>query len=85
MPTHRQLLKEAWEPDSVFETHYLRVYIADPHGPFRAEGLVSSSRRSPTVVIHYWLDDLVTAIQGFLENLFILSFDMPHAGGRLRP
>ena len=26
--THRQLLKEVWGPDSVFETHYLRVYMA---------------------------------------------------------
>ena len=26
--THRQLLKEIWGPDSVFETHYLRVYMA---------------------------------------------------------
>jgi len=26
--THRQLLKEVWGPDSVFETHYLRVYLA---------------------------------------------------------
>lgn len=25
--THRQLLKEVWGPDSVFETHYLRVYM----------------------------------------------------------
>ncbi len=25
---HRQLLKEVWGPDSVFETHYLRVYMA---------------------------------------------------------
>ena len=26
--THRQLLKEVWGPDSVSETHYLRVYMA---------------------------------------------------------
>jgi two-component system, OmpR family, KDP operon response regulator KdpE len=26
--THRQMLKEVWGPDSVFETHYLRVYMA---------------------------------------------------------
>lgn len=26
--THRQLLKEVWGPDSVQETHYLRVYMA---------------------------------------------------------
>jgi two-component system KDP operon response regulator KdpE len=26
--THRQLLKDIWGPDSVFETHYLRVYMA---------------------------------------------------------
>ena len=26
--THRQLLKEVWGPDSMFETHYLRVYMA---------------------------------------------------------
>jgi two-component system, OmpR family, KDP operon response regulator KdpE len=26
--THKQLLKEVWGPDSVFETHYLRVYMA---------------------------------------------------------
>ncbi|MGD9722728.1 MAG: response regulator [Pirellulales bacterium] len=26
--THRQLLKEVWGPESVFETHYLRVYMA---------------------------------------------------------
>jgi two-component system, OmpR family, KDP operon response regulator KdpE len=26
--THRQLLKEVWGPDSVYETHYLRVYMA---------------------------------------------------------
>jgi two-component system KDP operon response regulator KdpE len=26
--THRQLLKEVWGPDSVFETHYVRVYMA---------------------------------------------------------
>jgi two-component system KDP operon response regulator KdpE len=26
--THRQLLKEVWGPDSVHETHYLRVYLA---------------------------------------------------------
>ena len=26
--THRQLLKEVWGPDAVFETHYLRVYMA---------------------------------------------------------
>ena len=26
--THRHLLKEVWGPDSVFETHYLRVYMA---------------------------------------------------------
>ncbi len=25
--THRQLLKEVWGPDCVFETHYLRVYM----------------------------------------------------------
>jgi two-component system KDP operon response regulator KdpE len=25
--THRQLLKEVWGPDSVQETHYLRVYM----------------------------------------------------------
>jgi two-component system, OmpR family, KDP operon response regulator KdpE len=25
--THRQLLKEVWGPDSVFETHYLHVYM----------------------------------------------------------
>ncbi len=25
--THRQLLKEVWGPESVFETHYLRVYM----------------------------------------------------------
>ena len=25
--THRHLLKEVWGPDSVFETHYLRVYM----------------------------------------------------------
>ncbi len=25
--THRQLLKEVWGPDSVFETQYLRVYV----------------------------------------------------------
>ncbi|HEX3725239.1 MAG TPA: winged helix-turn-helix domain-containing protein, partial [Pirellulales bacterium] len=25
--THRQLLKEVWGPDRVFETHYLRVYM----------------------------------------------------------
>jgi two-component system KDP operon response regulator KdpE len=25
--THRQLLKEVWGPDSVFERHYLRVYM----------------------------------------------------------
>jgi two-component system, OmpR family, KDP operon response regulator KdpE len=26
--THRQLLKEVWGPDSVQETHYLRVFMA---------------------------------------------------------
>ncbi len=26
--THRQLLKEVWGPESVYETHYLRVYMA---------------------------------------------------------
>jgi two-component system KDP operon response regulator KdpE len=26
--THRQLLREVWGPDSLFETHYLRVYMA---------------------------------------------------------
>lgn len=26
--THRQLLREVWGPDSVYETHYLRVYMA---------------------------------------------------------
>ena len=26
--THRQLLKEVWGPECVFETHYLRVYMA---------------------------------------------------------
>ena len=26
--THRQLLKEVWGPDAEFETHYLRVYMA---------------------------------------------------------
>lgn len=26
--THRQLLKEVWGPDNVFEKHYLRVYMA---------------------------------------------------------
>jgi len=26
--THRQLLKEVWGPDSVLQTHYLRVYMA---------------------------------------------------------
>jgi two-component system, OmpR family, KDP operon response regulator KdpE len=26
--THRQLLKEVWGPDSVYETQYLRVYMA---------------------------------------------------------
>ena len=26
--THRQLLKEVWGPDSAYETHYLRVYMA---------------------------------------------------------
>lgn len=26
--THRQLLKEVWGPDSVYEKHYLRVYMA---------------------------------------------------------
>ena len=26
--THRQLLKEVWGPDSVFELHYVRVYMA---------------------------------------------------------
>ena len=26
--THRQLLKEVWGPDSVYETHYLRVFMA---------------------------------------------------------
>ncbi|MBI2824419.1 MAG: response regulator [Planctomycetia bacterium] len=26
--THRQLLKDVWGPDSVHETHYLRVYMA---------------------------------------------------------
>jgi two-component system, OmpR family, KDP operon response regulator KdpE len=26
--THRQLLREVWGPDSVFEKHYLRVYMA---------------------------------------------------------
>ncbi len=39
--THRQLLKEVWGPESVFETHYLRVYMthlrrkieADPAQP----------------------------------------------------
>ena len=39
--THKQLLKEVWGPDSVFETHYLRVYMgqlrhkleADPARP----------------------------------------------------
>ena len=25
--THRQLLKQVWGPESVFETHYLRVYM----------------------------------------------------------
>jgi two-component system KDP operon response regulator KdpE len=25
--THRQLLKEVWGPNSIFETHYLRVYM----------------------------------------------------------
>jgi two-component system KDP operon response regulator KdpE len=25
--THRQLLKEVWGPDSIFENHYLRVYM----------------------------------------------------------
>jgi two-component system KDP operon response regulator KdpE len=39
--THRQLLKEVWGPESVFEKHYLRVYMthlrrkieADPARP----------------------------------------------------
>jgi two-component system KDP operon response regulator KdpE len=26
--THRQLLKEVWGPDSVYENHYLRVFMA---------------------------------------------------------
>jgi two-component system KDP operon response regulator KdpE len=26
--THRQLLREVWGPDNVYETHYLRVYMA---------------------------------------------------------
>jgi two-component system KDP operon response regulator KdpE len=26
--THRQLLREVWGPDSIYETHYLRVYMA---------------------------------------------------------
>jgi two-component system, OmpR family, KDP operon response regulator KdpE len=26
--THKQLLQEVWGPDSIYETHYLRVYIA---------------------------------------------------------
>jgi two-component system, OmpR family, KDP operon response regulator KdpE len=26
--THKQLLKEVWGPDCVYETHYLRVYMA---------------------------------------------------------
>jgi two-component system, OmpR family, KDP operon response regulator KdpE len=26
--THKQLLKEVWGPDSIYETHYLRVYMA---------------------------------------------------------
>jgi two-component system, OmpR family, KDP operon response regulator KdpE len=26
--THKQLLKEVWGPDSVYENHYLRVYMA---------------------------------------------------------
>jgi two-component system, OmpR family, KDP operon response regulator KdpE len=26
--THKQLLKEVWGPDSTYETHYLRVYMA---------------------------------------------------------
>jgi two-component system KDP operon response regulator KdpE len=26
--THRQLLKDVWGPDSVYETHYLRVFMA---------------------------------------------------------
>ena len=25
--THRQLLKDVWGPDSVFENQYLRVYV----------------------------------------------------------
>jgi two-component system KDP operon response regulator KdpE len=26
--THKQLLQEVWGPDSIYETHYLRVYMA---------------------------------------------------------
>ena len=35
--THRQLLKEVWGPDSVFETHYLRVYMAHLRRKIEAE------------------------------------------------
>ncbi len=35
--THRQLLKEVWGPDSVFETHYLRVYMAQLRRKIEAE------------------------------------------------
>jgi len=35
--THRQLLKEVWGPDSVMETHYLRVYMAQLRRKIEAE------------------------------------------------
>jgi two-component system KDP operon response regulator KdpE len=35
--THRQLLKEVWGPDSVLETHYLRVYMAQLRRKIEAE------------------------------------------------
>jgi two-component system KDP operon response regulator KdpE len=35
--THRQLLKEVWGPDSVLETQYLRVYMAQLRRKIEAE------------------------------------------------
>jgi two-component system KDP operon response regulator KdpE len=43
--THRQLLKEVWGPNSVFETHYLRVYM----GHLRHKIEADSAR--PTILL----------------------------------
>lgn len=35
--THRQLLKEVWGPDRVFDTHYVRIYMGHLRGKIEAE------------------------------------------------